>query len=257
VSQDNVRKYLNERDIAILCKSCLTTLHEHSIQEPLEISKLYALMGLNAFNLPLVMPVIFGDYLLAHKLVKIDNNRIQITPKGVIVAQRISEAGLSWKDMLKIITDRTDESSSPFESYLGELLSELNSIFRPRLFFNIVLNDENDLEVVLRNSGRSASYNITCSFDPDLPYYGNMTLGKLKVFKDLPFLERNQEIRFFFNYLPTVLNDESIPKVTRVTVEYSDSSSRSYIDYYTVDLTRYNDILVTKTLKPKTVKDDS
>jgi hypothetical protein len=255
VAEDTVRKYLNERDIAILCKSCLTTLSEHSGPEPLEISKLYDLMGLTAFNLELVMPVILEDYLLPHKLVKIDNKRVQITANGIMISKRISEVGLSWKDMLKIITDKTDESVPKFESYLGELLSELNNIFRPRLFFNILPDNQGNLEVVLRNSGRSASYNITCSFDPDLPYYGNMTLGKLKLFKALPFLERNQEIKFFFNYLPSVLNDESIPKVTKVTVHYLDSSNRSYVDDYIVDLEKHSEILAAKT-ESKTVKAD-
>ena len=61
MSQDNVRKYLDERDIIILCKSCLTTLHEHIGREPLEIAKLYDLMGL---NLEVVMLFIYENYLL-------------------------------------------------------------------------------------------------------------------------------------------------------------------------------------------------
>lgn len=250
MSSDDVRRILNERDIAILCKSCLTTLSRYGTSDKaLPISKLYGMMGLNAFNLEIAMPVIFEDYLTPNKLVMIDNQRIKITNKGIQVSERIDEAGLSWRDIINAVKNRKDEAREQFDEFIGELLSEVHNIFRPRLFFSIVPNLESDLEVVLSNSGRSAGYNITCSFDPDLPYYGNITLAGLKVFKNLPFLERGQEVRFFFNYLPTVLNDNSIPKVTKVTVTYSDSNRKTYVDDYVIDLKQFSEILVTKAVK--------
>ena len=57
--------------------------------------------------------------------------------------------------------------------------------WRPRLFFDILPVNINSgyLDVVLRNSGGSAAYNINFKFAPDIYYYEESSLGNLHLFK--------------------------------------------------------------------------
>jgi hypothetical protein len=127
---------------------------------------------------------------------------------------------------------------------LEELLTEPREWRRPRVFFNISpskTHSSNLYDVILRNSGGSPAFNITCLFDPDLPYGKDSSLSKLNVFRDLGYLERGDEIRFFFESAVNFLNDPNFPKKTKVKIEYNDSAGISFTDTYVVDLERLRD----------------
>ena len=120
-------------------------------------------------------------------------------------------------------------------------------MYRPRLFFDILPGNVNPnlLDVVLRNSGGSPAYNINCTFDPDLPFYGSTTLSKLNIFKNVPFLEHREELRFFYRDLFSILNEGEAygSKQTKVSITYTDSEAQSYTESYTISLERYRGLL--------------
>jgi hypothetical protein len=139
---------------------------------------------------------------------------------------------------------------STTEKSLSTIAETLKEMCRPRVFFDIVPGQTNPnlLDVILRNSGGSPAYHITCKFKDDLFYYEGTTLSDLLVFRNLPFLEQGQEIRFFFRDFPSVLKEQVAygKKETIVNVEYSDtneSEEPKYSEKFTVNIERYRGLL--------------
>lgn len=77
--------------------------------------------------------------------------------------------------------------------------------------------DLNMLYITLKNTGGGAAYDISVNFFPDLDYRGE-SLNKLNMFKNLPLLEKGEEIKFFFDsaieYLKSNKLKETTAKVT-------------------------------------------
>jgi hypothetical protein len=71
---------------------------------------------------------------------------------------------------------------------------------RPRLVFDIAPSKKhwyNLYNVYLKNAGGSPAYNITCIFDPDLPYAKDLALGTLPIFRRLNHIVQGDDITFF------------------------------------------------------------
>lgn len=77
----------------------------------------------------------------------------------------------------------------------------------------------NLLNLVLRNTGGGAAYDVSVNFSPDLPYSKSKTVNQLNVFNNLPLLDKGEEIEIFF--ASTIQYFESNnPKETTVTISY-------------------------------------
>jgi hypothetical protein len=245
-SRSQIRRILTEKDKAILSRNFLISLHEMSgnVGEVIPLTNVYPAMDLDAYNLNLVVPVILDDYLIPNRLVEQENDAVRITTNGRRIAEKLSRPEVSIEEIMDIIELKDGETEN-ITNIVKELIAESREIYRPRVFVNIVPNRKvNILDIILRNSGRSPAFNITCSFDPDLPYYNEVTLSNLSLFENLSLLEQNQEISFFYNSLQSVLEDDTFPKKTTVRIKYNDSKNRIYIENYIIDLIKYKGILV-------------
>lgn len=75
-----------------------------------------------------------------------------------------------------------------------ELLEE------PAISVKIVpeFKDPNFLFLVIKNTGGGPAYDISVEFTPDLDYKGS-TLNELNMFKNMPLLDKGEEVSFFFD----------------------------------------------------------
>jgi hypothetical protein len=248
-SRNDIRRILSKRDYAMLCKDFLIVLDSMAgnNNDYVLLPDVIEQMTLRAYNLEFVIPVLLDDYLLPNHLVEQNSNRVRITPHGRKILEQITKPEVLLDDIMDIIESKSNKTEGLGEivATIKEITFELQDIYRPRIFFDITIGNKiNLLDVVLRNSGRSPAYGISCDFEPDLPYYNNIKLSSLGVFKNLPFLEPNREIKFFYNSLFSVIEDKTLPKKTIVRISYSDSKKNQYIETYTVDLERYKGILL-------------
>jgi hypothetical protein len=139
---------------------------------------------------------------------------------------------------------KQDDINSALNNTIKDLVRESQEWHRPRLFLDIVPGKKtNIMDILLRNSGGSPAYGIDCTFEPDLPYYDKKQLSELAVFRDLPFLEQNQEIRFFFGDFVSIMEDAKFPKITNVELKYTDSKGNHFKERYAINLERYKGIL--------------
>ncbi|NCQ18252.1 MAG: hypothetical protein COW85_07255 [Ignavibacteria bacterium CG22_combo_CG10-13_8_21_14_all_37_15] len=75
------------------------------------------------------------------------------------------------------------------------------------------------INVVLKNTGGGPAYDISVTFEPDLPYRKGGSLNKLNVFKRLPLLESGESYEFFFNSADDYLKSDS-PKKSKANIQY-------------------------------------
>jgi hypothetical protein len=243
-----IRSVLTSRDKALLCKNFLIALNHASgeTHRAVALDEIYGKMHLGAYNLLLVMPVILDDYLLPYGLVERQDDRVKITIDGRKICEQISKPEISQDEIMNIIESKGKATGfGDVAKVIKELTLEIQDIYRPRIFFDIIPDKKiNLLNIVLRNSGRTAGYDITCTFNPDLPYYDKVRLSSLSLFKNLPFLEPDKEITFFYKHLLSIVEDINFPKKTNVKISYSDSKKNQYLENYDVDLERYKGILL-------------
>jgi hypothetical protein len=130
---------------------------------------------------------------------------------------------------------------------LEDFLSELKELNRPYVLVDILPSKVNPnlLEVVMNNMGKSPAYNITCTFDPSLPYTDETTLTDLTLFKSQFVLSSNQELRFFYGDLFSILAKGPAfgPKKTEAVVRYEDSKKKVFQENYSIDLERFKGLL--------------
>jgi hypothetical protein len=133
------------------------------------------------------------------------------------------------------------ESTTKLESYDSR---------RPRLVFDIAPSKRyysDFYDISLKNAGGSPAYNITCIFNPDLPYADDSTLSNLSIFKSLDHLVQGDEITFYFGNSLKFLNDDSFRKETIVTMNYEDAQGKSLSDKSRVNLEKYRGIVFVQT----------
>lgn len=135
---------------------------------------------------------------------------------------------------------------SEIKDKLEIILNEIYEIYRPRVFFDIIPHNKkiNILVVTLRNAGRTPAYNITCKFEPDIPYYEGLTLSKLSIFKNLSYLLAGDKIEFTFNSFPSYISDSNNPTQFNVTISYNNSRNHKFEESYVVDINRYRGLLL-------------
>jgi hypothetical protein len=142
---------------------------------------------------------------------------------------------------------KLSESIANITNTLNELLIELKELRRPYVLIDILPGkiNPNLLDVVICNVGKSPAYNISFIFDPTLPYADTTTLSDMAIFKTQFFLANNQEIRFFYKDLFSILAEGPAfgPKQTNVSVTYEDSKKQVYNEKYTIDIERFKGLL--------------
>ena len=77
----------------------------------------------------------------------------------------------------------------------------------------------NLLKFVLKNTGTSPAYNVSLSFDPDIPYVSS-SLNELKMFQNMPFLDNGEVVEFFFASSFEYFKNKNCPKNSIVTIKY-------------------------------------
>lgn len=234
VSANDVRRILNRKDRGMLCRDFLNALSE--IGENTQLEVIYKRMKLHAYNLQGVMPVILEDYLVPFGFVEERGDVVIITKKGSDILETINDNNLEPENILDAIESVGKGVIEPLST--KELITEIKEVYRPRVFVDIRPFNSGVLEVVLRNSGKSPAYSISCNFDPDLPYH-NRKISDLSIFQNLAFLEQGQEIKFVYESLFTIINTPDHPKITKVTINYHDSKKVPYTEYYQIDLQKY------------------
>lgn len=105
-----------------------------------------------------------------------------------------------------------------------DMVNEMRKQNEPAVTVKIVnsKDSKNDLNVWIKNTGGSPAYNVSINFDPDLPYYGTYkSLNELPIFKHMPYLEKNEEIEFFYATAPHYFENQNNPLESTVTIKYS------------------------------------
>lgn len=74
------------------------------------------------------------------------------------------------------------------------------------------------LNMVVKNTGGGPAYDVSATFDPDIPY-DNTTLNGLRMFKKMPLLDKGEIIEFFFASAPEYFKSDK-PKYTTATIQY-------------------------------------
>jgi hypothetical protein len=207
ISDYEIRRVLNERDIAILSKEFLLILADFG-NEPVNLDRIIEKMTLKAYNLIYVLPFILKEYLLPNGLVEFTGNTVKITNIGLLVANQLQNNNFSFTEIMNIIESKKEEESTypNLVNVLKSLVTEFQEYQRPRIFFNIYPSKTNLLDMVIRNSGKGPAYDISIKLEPDLIYYEDKTLSDLKLFNNIPFLEGGQEIKFL--YLNSVITTD-------------------------------------------------
>lgn len=77
----------------------------------------------------------------------------------------------------------------------------------------------NILNLVLKNTGNSAAYDVSVTFDPDIPYKDRITLNQLNMFHSMALLDKGESIEVFLASAVEYFNSNK-PKKTKATLEY-------------------------------------
>ena len=242
----DIRRALDERDIALLIKNLLKTIRNAGVHGgTIDINILIEKTPLKAYNLKSVIPFIIDEYLLTNKLISKSDNSIILTKKGLQIFNLLEENEFSFKEIIDIVEGKNNESDiEKIYDAIKDLTFELNESNRPRVHLTILISRSDLIDMVLRNSGKSPAYDITCTFNPDLPYYSNFTLSKLQVFNNFSLLEAGQEMKFFFNSLIEIKDRPKSQLKTMVNTKYRDSKGNWFSEKYSLELDKYNDLLV-------------
>lgn len=241
-----IRRALDERDIALLIKNLLRIIRNSNVHgSGIDIKILIEKTPLKAYNLKNVVPFIIDEYLLINELISKSDNFIELTKKGLQITNLFEKNEFSFKEIIDIVEGKNNEGDiEKIYDAIKELTFELRESNRPRVHLTILIGRFNLLDMVLKNSGKRPAYDITCKFDPDLPYYSNITLSQLRLFDNFPILEAGQEMRFFFNSMIEIKDRPKSQLKTMVNTKYRDSNGSWFSERYSLELDKFNDLLV-------------
>ncbi|WP_199624793.1 hypothetical protein [Paenibacillus alkalitolerans] len=74
------------------------------------------------------------------------------------------------------------------------------------------------LNFLIKNTGGSPAYDVSISFDPDLPYHGG-TVNEIRMFNNMPVLDKNESINFLFASSHEYFNSDK-PKNSVARIQY-------------------------------------
>jgi hypothetical protein len=92
------------------------------------------------------------------------------------------------------------------------------------------------IDLVIKNIGLGPAFNIDFKVNPDFKYTDNKNISELNLFKNgLNHLAPNQEIIFFLNSLPIIL-EQKLPLSFDITVNYENVMKKKFQNTYNIDL---------------------
>jgi hypothetical protein len=108
------------------------------------------------------------------------------------------------------------------------------------------------LNMVIKNTGGGAAYDVSIKFDPDLPYY-DTHLNLLRIFQKMPLLDKGESIEFVFASEIEYYNSSN-PKSTTATIQYylSPQYTRTDADPIQIRVIKIDIIEREGQLRPKT-----
>ncbi len=74
------------------------------------------------------------------------------------------------------------------------------------------------LNMVVKNTGGGPAYDVSVTFDPDIPY-DKISLNRLRMFNKMPLLDKGERIEFFFASASEYFKSDN-PKFTTATIQY-------------------------------------
>ena len=104
---------------------------------------------------------------------------------------------------------------------VDEMKRQRATIEEPAVSIKVVPSADaaNILNLVLKNTGGGAAYDVTVKFNPDIPYKDNITLNQLNMFHNMALLDKGESVELFFASAPVYFKSDK-PKKTKATVEY-------------------------------------
>lgn len=140
--------------------------------------------------------------------------------------------------------DRTD--CDTVLTSLKESLDYIRIYQRPIVVLDVdALSKINRLFLVLKNCGTTPAFNISCTFNPDLPYARDKKISDIKLFNNLHFLEQGKGLKLFYDsYIEIV--EKNYPTQFSVNIHYEDIKGNKYDNEYFIDLLIYKNILMTE-----------
>lgn len=247
ISYEDLRRSLNERDIAFLATKTLEALRNSEVHgaDKLDIQSLIQIIPMKGvYVLENVIPYIINEYLVPNELITIKDNIIKLTKRGLETSETILTNNLSSKEIIDLIESVNGEGDFKkiYES-IEKLTVAIKDSNRPWVHLTVSVGKINMLYMNIRNTGKSPAYNISFKFDPDINYYSEITLSKVKIFNTLSILENGQEIKFFFNSLLEIKDRPQSQLSTNVTITYQDSKGKLYSENYLLELDQFNGLL--------------
>lgn len=102
----------------------------------------------------------------------------------------------------------------------------------PAVTLKIIPDNKNTsaLNILLKNTGGGPAYDISVSFNPDLPYK-DTTLNELRMFKGMPLLDKGETVEFFFASAHTYLNGDDTKQTTAEIKYYKTPVYERNINY--------------------------
>jgi len=113
-----------------------------------------------------------------------------------------------------------------------EMKKQREMLEKPAVSVKIVPDSKHShlLNMVIKNTGGGAAYDVSISFNPDLPYW-DTHLNLLRIFQNMPLLDKGESIEFVFASAIEYYKSSN-PKFTTATVKYflSPQNTRSDSD---------------------------
>lgn len=77
----------------------------------------------------------------------------------------------------------------------------------------------NAINLVLKNTGGGPAYDVSVKFDPDIPYWDDISLNKINLFHKMSLLDKGEIVELFLASAPEYFKSDK-PKKTIATIEY-------------------------------------
>ncbi len=104
---------------------------------------------------------------------------------------------------------------------VDEMKKQRAIIEEPAVSIKVVPSEDavNVLNLVLKNTGGGAAYDVSVTFNPDIPYKGNITLNQLNMFHNMALLDKGESVEMLLASAIEYFKSKN-PKKTKATLEY-------------------------------------
>jgi hypothetical protein len=124
-----------------------------------------------------------------------------------------------------------------------EMKNARETQLRPYIIIDFEFYKTHICNMVIKNVGNGAAFDIKTIFKPDVIYRPpDIKLSDLPVFKQLKFFPAGKEIRFFFRNMIDK-SDGNIQNQFEVKLTYKDSAGKEYNDTLSLDLTWHKKLM--------------